>query len=247
MRVLRLLMVVSAVSVLTRGPALAQTPPPPASRRRRRRQARSRRATRPPHRRRRRPRAAAAAAVPRGREGRLRRHSGASRRTRSRARRPAARSRSSQKKKVAEIAEKNKQLEAAETKLQTSGRHHERLGAAVAREGNRQADARGPVRCSRKRSRSGRRCQAELQVDFQRKLIRCSSRSRKEKGLHMLVEHRQLRRRLGRHRPRPAAEVIKRLDAASQPAPSRSTSVRGSGSGVQVRGSRRPERTEPEP
>ena len=116
MRVLRFLMVMTAVSVLAVGSALAQATPPAAASRRS-----SRRRRRPRRRPRRAPRPSQQAPRPYPEGAKIAYIDiQAVATTRSRARPPPRSSRSSRRRRSREITEKNKQLESAKTKQQTS-------------------------------------------------------------------------------------------------------------------------------
>ncbi len=118
-----------------------------------------------------------------------------------------------EKKKVAEITEKNKALETAKTKQQT--------GASIMNDSARLALEKEVDKLTREiqflqqEAQSERQAlQAELQVDFQRKLNPILEQVGKEKGLHMLVDINNAGAVWVDTGLDLTAEVIKRLDAA---------------------------------
>ncbi len=92
-----------------------------------------------------------------------------------------------EKKKVAEITEKNKQLEAAKTKQQTSSTiMNDSARLSLEKEVDKLTRE---VQFLQQEAQSERQAlQAELQVDFQRKLNPVLEQIGKERALHMLVD-----------------------------------------------------------
>jgi len=124
-----------------------------------------------------------------------------------------------QKKKVAEITEKNKQLEAAKTKQQTSaGIMNDSARLSLEKEVDK---LQREVQFLQQEAQSDAQAlQAELQVDFQRKLNPVLEQIGKEKGLHMLVDITNSGAVWVDTGLDLTSEVIKRLDAnKSAPAP----------------------------
>jgi outer membrane protein len=118
-----------------------------------------------------------------------------------------------EKKKVAEITEKNKQLEAAKTKQQTS--------ATIMNDSARLSLEKDVDKLTREvqflqqEAQSERGAlQAELQVEFQRKLNPVLEQIGKEKGLHMLMDINNNGAVWVDTGLDLTGEVIKRLDAA---------------------------------
>ena len=118
-----------------------------------------------------------------------------------------------EKKKVAEITEKNKALETAKTKQST--------GASIMNDSARLALEKEVDKLTREiqflqqEAQSERQAlQAELQVDFQRKLNPVLEQVGKEKGLHMLVDINNAGAVWVDTGLDLTGEVIKRLDAA---------------------------------
>ena len=118
-----------------------------------------------------------------------------------------------EKKKVAEITEKNKALESAKTKQST--------GASIMNDSARLALEKEVDKLTREiqflqqEAQSERQAlQAELQVDFQRKLNPVLEQVGKEKGLHMLVDINNAGAVWVDTGLDLTGEVIKRLDAA---------------------------------
>lgn len=180
MRVLRLLIVMIAVSVLAVGSALAQATPPAAP-------PATQQPTPPPT------APAAAAAKPEAPrpypEGAkiayIDIQAVASNSVEGRA--ATAKLQELEKKKVAEITEKNKQLESAKTKQQTSGTlMNDSARLSLEKEVDKLTRE---VQFLQQEAQSDRQAlQAELQVDFQRKLNPVLEQVAKEKNLHMLVD-----------------------------------------------------------
>ena len=122
---------------------------------------------------------------------------------------------------MAEITEKNKQLEAAKTKQQTS--------AAIMNDSARLSLEKEVDKLQREvqflqqeAQSDAQALQAELQVDFQRKLNPVLEQIGKEKGLHMLVDITNSGAVWVDTGLDLTSEVIKRLDAnktAPAPAP----------------------------
>ena len=122
------------------------------------------------------------------------------------------------KKKTAEIAEKNKALEAARNKQST--------GAAIMNDSARLALEKEIDKLTRDVQYAQQEAQAdvqalqtELQVDFQRKLNPILEAVAKDKGLHMLVDIQNSGAVWVDTGLDLTAEVIKRLDAATKSAP----------------------------
>ena len=124
-----------------------------------------------------------------------------------------------EKKKVAEITEKNKALEAAKTKQQTSSTiMNDSARLSLEKEVDKLTRE---VQFLTQEAQSERGAlQAELQVEFQRKLNPVLEQVGKEKGLHMLVDINNAGAVWVDTGLDLTGEVIKRLDAArSAPAP----------------------------
>jgi outer membrane protein len=219
MRVLRNLMVASAVSVLMIGSALAQTPPakPPA-------QTPPATATPPAQT----PAPAVPAPKPAAAEAPRPYPEGAKvayvdiqaiAANSVEGKAASGRIQELQKKKVAEITEKNKQLEAAKTKQQTSaGIMNDSARLSLEKEVDK---LQREVQFLQQEAQSDAQAlQAELQVDFQRKLNPVLEQIGKEKGLHMLVDITNSGAVWVDTGLDLTNEVIKRLDAnKSAPAP----------------------------
>ena len=118
-----------------------------------------------------------------------------------------------EKKKVAEITEKNKQLESAKTKQQTSSTlMNDSARLALEKEVDKLTRE---VQFLQQEAQSERQAlQAELQVDFQRKLNPILEQVGKEKNLHMLVDINNAGAVWVDTGLDLTGEVIKRLDAA---------------------------------
>ena len=118
-----------------------------------------------------------------------------------------------EKKKVAEITEKNKQLEAAKTKQQTSSTiMNDSARLSLEKEVDKLTRE---VQFLQQEAQSERQAlQAELQVDFQRKLNPVLEQIGKEKALHMLVDINNAGAVWVDTGLDLTSEVIKRLDAA---------------------------------
>jgi len=211
MRVLRFLMVMTAVSVLAVGSALAQATPPaaPASQQ-----------TTPP--------AVGAPPVPVPPKPEAPRpypegakiayidiQAVASNSVEGKA--ATAKLQELEKKKVAEITEKNKQLESAKTKQQTSSTlMNDSARLALEKEVDKLTRE---VQFLQQEAQSERQAlQAELQVDFQRKLNPILEQVGKEKNLHMLVDINNAGAVWVDTGLDLTGEVIKRLDAAKSSA-----------------------------
>jgi outer membrane protein len=123
-----------------------------------------------------------------------------------------------QKKKVAEITEKNKQLEAAKTKQQTSATIMND-SARLSLEKEVDKLTREVQFLQQEAQSDAQALQAELQVDFQRKLNPVLEQIGKEKGLHMLVDITNSGAVWVDTGLDLTAEVIKRLDASKTAAP----------------------------
>jgi outer membrane protein len=126
-----------------------------------------------------------------------------------------------EKKKVAEITEKNKQLEAAKTKQQTSSTiMNDSARLSLEKEVDKLTRE---VQFLQQEAQSERQAlQAELQVDFQRKLNPVLEQIGKERALHMLVDINNAGAVWVDTGLDLTGEVIKRLDAArpaAAPAP----------------------------
>lgn len=207
MRVLRNLTVVGAVSVLMVGSALAQTPPatPPAS------QAPPAAAPAP------KPAAEAPRPYPEGAKiAYVDIQAIAANSVEGKA--ASGRIQELQKKKVAEISEKNKQLEAAKTKQQTSATIMND-SARLSLEKEVDKLTREVQFLQQEAQSDAQALQAELQVDFQRKLNPVLEQIGKEKGLHMLVDITNSGAVWVDTGLDLTAEVIKRLDASKTAAP----------------------------
>ncbi len=124
-----------------------------------------------------------------------------------------------QKKKVAEITEKNKQLESAKSKQQTSaGIMNDSARLSLEKEVDKLT--REVQFLQQEAQSDAQALQAELQVDFQRKLNPVLEQIGKEKGLHMLVDITNSGAVWVDTGLDLTSEVIKRLDAnKSAPAP----------------------------
>jgi outer membrane protein len=118
-----------------------------------------------------------------------------------------------EKKKVAEITEKNKQLEAARTKQQTSSTiMNDSARLSLEKEVDKLTRE---VQFLQQEAQSERQAlQAELQVEFQRKLNPILEQIGREKGLHMLVDIQNSGAVWVDTGLDLTQEVIKRLDAA---------------------------------
>ena len=118
-----------------------------------------------------------------------------------------------EKKKVAEISEKNKQLEAAKTKQQTSSTiMNDSARLSLEKEVDKLTRE---VQFLQQEAQSERSAlQAELQVDFQRKLNPVLEQIGKERALHMLVDINNAGAVWVDTGLDLTGEVIKRLDAA---------------------------------
>ncbi len=118
-----------------------------------------------------------------------------------------------EKKKVAEITEKNKQLEAAKTKQQTSSTiMNDSARLSLEKEVDKLTRE---VQFLQQEAQSERGAlQAELQVEFQRKLNPVLEQVGKEKGLHMLMDINNNGAVWVDTGLDLTGEVIKRLDAA---------------------------------
>jgi outer membrane protein len=118
-----------------------------------------------------------------------------------------------EKKKVAEITEKNKQLEAAKTKQQTSSTiMNDSARLSLEKEVDKLTRE---VQFLQQEAQSERSAlQAELQVDFQRKLNPVLEQIGKERALHMLVDINNAGAVWVDTGLDLTGEVIKRLDAA---------------------------------
>jgi len=125
-----------------------------------------------------------------------------------------------EKKKVAEITEKNKALEAAKTKQQTSATiMNDSARLSLEKEVDKLTRE---VQFLQQEAQSERSAlQAELQVDFQRKLNPVLEVIGKEKALHMLVDINNAGAVWVDRGLDLTAEVIKRLDAARPAAPAK--------------------------
>jgi Skp family chaperone for outer membrane proteins len=220
MRVLRLLIVIGAVTVLAAGPALAQTPPtqPPASQKPPAQPPAQPPATPatppaiPP------PTAAAAPRpYPEGAKiAYIDIQAVASTSVDGRA--ATGKLQELEKKKMGEIAEKNKALETARTKQTTSaGIMNDSARLQLEKEVDKLTRE---VQFLQQEAQSERQAlQAELQVDFQRKLNPVLEQVAKEKGLHMLVDIQNSGAVWVDTGLDLTQEVIKRLDATKGAAP----------------------------
>jgi Skp family chaperone for outer membrane proteins len=123
-----------------------------------------------------------------------------------------------EKKKVAEIQAKNKQLEDARTKQQTSSNiMNDSSRLALEKEVDKLTRE---VQFLQQEAQSERNAlQTELQVEFQRRLNPILEQVSKEKGLHMLVDIQNSGAVWVDTGLDLTAEVIKRLDAAKSTAP----------------------------
>jgi outer membrane protein len=123
-----------------------------------------------------------------------------------------------QKKKVAEISEKNKALEAAKTKQQTSATIlNDSARLALEKEVDK---LQREVQFLQQEAQSDSQAlQAELQVEFQRKLNPVLEQIGKEKGLHMLMDINNNGAVWVDTGLDLTGEVIKRLDANRPAAP----------------------------
>ena len=204
MRALRLLTVMIAASVMAAGTAMAQTPPPA--------QPPTQPATPPP----------AAAPAPKPEAPRpypegakiayIDIQAVASNSVEGKA--ATAKLQELEKKKVAEITEKNKALEAAKTKQATSATiMNDSARLALEKEVDKLTRE---VQFLQQEAQSERGAlQAELQVDFQRKLNPILEAVGKEKNLHMLVDINNAGAVWVDTGLDLTGEVIKRLDAAT--------------------------------
>jgi outer membrane protein len=122
-----------------------------------------------------------------------------------------------QKKKVAEIGEKNKQLDTARTKQSTSGAL---MNDSARLQLEKEIDklTREVQFLQQEAQSEGQALQAELQVDFQRKLNPILEAIAKEKGLQMMVDIQNSGAVWVDTGLDLTGEVIKRLDAV-KPAP----------------------------
>jgi outer membrane protein len=206
MRVLRVLMAMSAASVMAVGAARAQTPPPaqpPA-------QPATPAAATPA------PKPEAPRPYPEGAKiAYIDIQAVASNSTEGKA--ATAKLQELEKKKVAEITEKNKALEAAKTKQATSSTiMNDSARLALEKEVDKLTRE---VQFLQQEAQSERNAlQAELQVEFQRKLNPVLEQIGKEKGLHLLVDINNAGAVWVDTGLDLTGEVIKRLDA-SRPAP----------------------------
>jgi outer membrane protein len=118
-----------------------------------------------------------------------------------------------EKKKIAEITEKNKALEGARTKQSTSaGIMNEQARLALDKEVDKLTRE---VQFMQQEAQAERnQLQTELQVEFQRKLNPILEQIGKEKGLHMLVDIQNSGAVWVDTGLDLTAEVVKRLDAA---------------------------------
>jgi outer membrane protein len=125
-----------------------------------------------------------------------------------------------EKKKVAEIQAKNKQLEDARTKQQTSSNiMNDSSRLALEKEVDKLTRE---VQFLQQEAQSERNAlQTELQVEFQRKLNPILEQVAKEKGLHMLVDIQNSGAVWVDTGLDLTAEVIKRLDASKSTAPTK--------------------------
>jgi outer membrane protein len=187
MRLLKTMIAVGAVGVLAAGPVLAQTPPtqPPASQKPPAQPPAGTPATQPPA-----APAATPAAAPRPYpEGAKIAYIDIQAVASGSADGKAASGRIQElvKKKTAEITEKNKLLEAARTKQQTStGIMNDSARLQLEKEIDKLTRE---VQFAQQEAQSEQQAlQAELQVDFQRKLNPILEQIAKEKGLHLLVD-----------------------------------------------------------
>jgi outer membrane protein len=123
-----------------------------------------------------------------------------------------------EKKKVAEIQAKNKQLEDARTKQQTSsGIMNDNARLALEKEVDKLTRE---VQFLQQEAQSDRQAlQNELQIEFQRKLTPVLDAIGKEKGLHMLFDIQNNGALWVDTGLDLTQEVIRRLDAASKTAP----------------------------
>jgi outer membrane protein len=123
-----------------------------------------------------------------------------------------------EKKKVAEITAKNKQLDDARTKQQTSSNiMNDSSRLALEKEVDKLTRE---VQFLQQEAQSERNAlQTELQVDFQRKLNPILEQVGKEKGLHMLVDIQNSGAVWVDTGLDLTSEVIKRLDASKSTAP----------------------------
>jgi len=125
-----------------------------------------------------------------------------------------------EKKKVAEIQAKNKQLEDARTKQQTSSNiMNDSSRLALEKEVDKLTRE---VQFLQQEAQSERNAlQTELQVEFQRKLNPILEQVAKEKGLHMLVDIQNSGAVWVDTGLDLTAEVIKRLDASKSTVPTK--------------------------
>jgi Skp family chaperone for outer membrane proteins len=208
MKVLRIVMVIAAVSVLAVGSALAQATPPAAP---------APQQTTPPAAA---PPAAAKPEAPRpypegAKIAYIDIQAVASNSAEGKA--ATAKLQELEKKKVAEITEKNKQLESAKTKQQTSATlMNDSARLALEKEVDKLTRE---VQFMQQEAQSDRQAlQNELQVDFQRKLNPILEQIGKEKNLHMLVDINNAGAVWVDTGLDLTGEVIKRLDAAKSSA-----------------------------
>lgn len=123
-----------------------------------------------------------------------------------------------EKKKVAEITEKNKALESARTKQQTSsGIMNDSARLALEKEVDKLQRELQYMQQEAQAERN--QLQSELQVEFQRKLNPILEQIGKEKGLHMLVDIQNSGAVWVDTGLDLTSEVIKRLDANKPAAP----------------------------
>ena len=118
-------------------------------------------------------------------------------------------------KKQTEGADKAKQLQANQQKLQTSGARHERRGARAAREGHRAAAGRRRSASSRTRRPRSTSCSRSCRANSRRSCSRCSQQLAKEKGLHVLLSAPDAGVIWADPGIDLTSEAIKRLDAAT--------------------------------
>jgi len=222
MRALRLLIIISAVSMLAVGPVLAQTPPPqpPASQKPPAQPPAQQPPATPPAI----PPAtqplAAAPAAPRpypegAKIAYIDIQAVASNSVEGKA--ATVKLQELEKKKVAEITEKNKQLETARTKQTTSSTI---MNDSARLQLEKEVDKlTREVQFLQQEAQSDRQAlQAELQVEFQRKLNPILEQIGNEKGLHILVDIQNSGAVWVNTGLDLTQEVIKRLDAAKAPA-----------------------------
>ena len=123
-----------------------------------------------------------------------------------------------EKKKIGEIQAKNKQLEDARTKLQSSsGIMNDQARLALEKDVDKLTRE---VQFMQQEAQSERnQLQTELQVEFQRKLGPVLDQIAKEKQLHMLFDFNSSGALWGDPGLDLTQEIIKRLDASKAPAP----------------------------